>query len=469
MHFRVLGFPVVVQGAFWFTAVLLGIFPMLGGNVSSQALMAVPIWVAIVFSGITVHEVGHALVMRHYRLQPEIVLHGFGGATAARGLGGLKRHQRILVSAAGPAAGLLLGGIAWLLFDHLVAPQLTGASPQVEQVVMITFGYLLWVNVGWSIFNLLPILPLDGGHILEDLLGPRRIRTTYLVSLAIGVGIVALAFSFRFWFVAIIIGMFTWNTYGRFRELGDGAPRPRVPPTPPIPPELVAALGEAKRALDDERFEQARTHAELILSGTVPAAVRLEALTIIGWSYLLEGEIDGAAAAVRAIQKQGNPDPALVGAVAFQKGDDAGARAIFEAARAAGDDRKEVVGPLIQILIKQGEVARAAAIALDIVETLSDEDVRQMAEIAAEHQAHAWAARLFEALFERLDRPDDAYEAARHRSLDGDPAGALVLIERAVRAGFSDASRAWSDKALAALRDSEAAGKLEDLLPRPSP
>src|SRR5690606_1252702 len=104
------------------------------------------------------------------------------------------------------------------------------------------------------------------------------------------------------------------------------------------------------------------------------------------------------------------------------------------------DDRKEIVGPLIQVLIKQGEVARAAAIALDIVETLSDDDVRQMAEIAAEHAAHGWAARLFEALFERRHRADDAYEAARHKSLDGDLAGALLLLERAVRAGFTDAS-----------------------------
>ena len=71
---------------------------------------------AMVLVSILVHELGHAIVGRRMGLRPlGILLHGFGGLCrydrAPRGL------QGALVSVAGPAAGLLLGamaGVVWL-------------------------------------------------------------------------------------------------------------------------------------------------------------------------------------------------------------------------------------------------------------------------------------------------------------------------------------------------------------------
>ena len=122
-----------------------------------------------------------------------------------------------------------------------------------------------------------------------------------------------------------------------------------------------------------------------------------------------------------------------------------------------------VGGPLIQILIEQGEVGRAAAIALDIVEALSEEDARQMVTIASDADSYQWASRLSEALFERTGLAEDAYHAARNRALEGDDIAAFILLRRAVAAGFSDAARLWSDAALEKLHGVE----LEALLPPP--
>jgi thioredoxin-like negative regulator of GroEL len=161
-------------------------------------------------------------------------------------------------------------------------------------------------------------------------------------------------------------------------------------------------------------------------------------------------------------------DPALAGAVLLAEERFDEAREVLEGARALGDDRKEIVGPLIQILIRQEEIARAAALALDITESLSDNDIRQMADIASKHSAFAWASRLFEVLFERDGSPENGYDAARLRALEGDDDGAIALLRRAVAAGFSDAARAWSDAALEKMRTGEVAQQLADLLPQPA-
>ena len=157
-------------------------------------------------------------------------------------------------------------------------------------------------------------------------------------------------------------------------------------------------------------------------------------------------------------------DPALRGVVMLARGDRKQARRALEEARKRGDNRKEVVGPLIQILIEEGEIARASAVALDIVESLSDEDTRKMAQIAFEGGAFDWSARLYEAVFAREGQADDAYEAARAAAKDGQDEKALRLLRNAVEAGFSDRARAWSDAALSALQREQG---LETVVPRP--
>jgi len=432
------------------------------------------VWIGVVFVSVLIHELGHAIAMLRYGLLPDITLHTMGGATAAQGMGRLSRPQRILVAFAGPLAGFIFGGIVFGVIKAfpIIALEPHEAASSLHWAGYEAIGYLLWVNFAWGAVNLLPVLPLDGGHIIEDALGPKRERTALAISFVVAVGVCIWAVSVSWWFVVVIFGLCAYQTYQRYRALSPapaGKPRPVAPPAEAtLQPEVAERLRQAEEALANDRYDEAGTIAELLLTDNPPARVRVQALHVIGWAHLLEDRPDEALRVVKAIKRDGKPDPALLGTALMKKGDATEARNILEAARAEGDDRKEVVGPLIQILIQQGEVARAAAIAFDIVETLSDEDARQMAQIAFEHGTYPWASRLSEAVFERSGRPDDAYDAARSRALEGDSTGALQLLRRAVAAGFSDAARVWSDKALEALRTSEEKGELESLLPRPA-
>jgi len=118
----------------------------------------------MVLVSILVHELGHAIVGRRMGLRPlGILLHGFGGLCrydrAPRGL------QGALVSVAGPAAGLLLGAIAGVVW-------LT-QGPVLPDWAAWTVVNLAIINVFWSLFNLLPMLPLDGGHVVFHVLEAR--------------------------------------------------------------------------------------------------------------------------------------------------------------------------------------------------------------------------------------------------------------------------------------------------------
>ena len=470
MFFRAFGIPTTVQLGFWFGCVLLG-YPTLRGPHKFTML----VWIGVVFFSIMIHELGHAFAMMRYGLRPEITLHMLGGLTSSHGMTRLSRSRRIFISFAGPLAGFIFYGL--LIGVQALLPDLVrvGPDPSTAEIALSFAIYQLeWVNLWWGLVNLIPVLPLDGGHILEDILGPRRAKITATLSLVAGILVVIVCVTREppMWFIAFIFGMCTVQSYQRFRMASDAQshakPKKKKKPEEPVAPEIAEQLLLAKDALADDRYDEAGSLAEKIIEAKPPRAVRVEALDVLGWAHLLEGRAEEAARVVAAIQRDGEADPALAGSVLFHTEKLDEARAVFEAARAMGDDRKEIVGPLIQILIAQGEVPRAAAIALDIVETLSEEDARQMATIAFEHEAFSWAARLSESVFERTGVADDAYDAARSRSLEGDLSGALVLLRRAVAAGFSDAARVWSDKALEALRNNgESEGELEALLPRP--
>lgn len=486
MQFSLLGIPIFVQVSFWFMAVFLGM------NLMSQPVKLAG-WVAAVFVSIIVHELGHATVMMRYGLRPEIALHGMGGHAAAHGLNRLSRARRVFVSFAGPMAGFFFGFL-WIVLAFAIDPlAIVRAFPfewlarivveiggvevfnRKESMASFFLSQLIWINIAWGFLNLSPVLPLDGGHILEDALGPRRYRITCYVSLVFCalvilynvVGGIGGRDGFGSMWLVIIFGLCGWRTYMRLKDYNAATGKTRrkaPPPEPDMPQEMAVKLKQAKAAFADERYEMAATQAELVLGDDPTKAARQQALHILGWTQYLQDDHAAAKRSVRALRKLGEVDPGLEGSLLLAEGNESKARELFEKARADGDDRKEVVGPLIQILIGNGEVARAAAIALDIVETLSDEDVQQMAQIAADQRAHSWSARLHEALFERTGGADHAYEAARQRSLDGDLTGALVLLERAVKAGFADAPRARSDEAFVAIRSGDDADAFEALI-----
>jgi Zn-dependent protease len=174
---RVLGFPLRLE----FTALL--VLAMLGlGSARSGPLALVGglVYAAAVFGSILIHELGHALAARRAGVGvAEIVLHGFGGF--ARFTRAPNPQQGVGITLAGPGAGLVLGAVALVV---TLALGIVGApDAMVELAAQVTT-----INVFWSLFNLVPMYPMDGGLVLYHLLA-RRMPARHALAIAAKVGI----------------------------------------------------------------------------------------------------------------------------------------------------------------------------------------------------------------------------------------------------------------------------------------
>ncbi len=184
--FSAFGYPVGVTGSalLMFALLVYGT----GGSVAEVAQKGV--FAGVLFFSVLVHELGHAVVMDRLGLRPlGIVLHGYGGF-CAQGRSSTPT-QSILASAAGPAAGLL-----WAAASFVVALLLPDSAP-IGLVYLV--NALVSINLFMNLMNLLPIYPLDGGHILKNLLliklrPQQAMNITRWVSLPLGLGLAAWCF-----------------------------------------------------------------------------------------------------------------------------------------------------------------------------------------------------------------------------------------------------------------------------------
>ena len=73
------------------------------------------------------------------------------------------RRDTVIMALMGPTANIIAAFLAGVLIRYFLFP---------SEVYLKALVYLILMNLGLGLFNLLPIPPLDGSHILENLLPP---------------------------------------------------------------------------------------------------------------------------------------------------------------------------------------------------------------------------------------------------------------------------------------------------------
>ena len=99
------------------------------------------------------------------------------------------RHPRsgmMLVGAAGPGSNLIMAAIAALVLGLVQRLLGTGQEHSLPtSFFLLNLAYFVQINVYLALFNLLPIPPFDGSHIVEGLL-PARLAAGYAKFRAVG-------------------------------------------------------------------------------------------------------------------------------------------------------------------------------------------------------------------------------------------------------------------------------------------
>ncbi len=181
--FRLLGFDVRVRPGF---LIFLGLIVFLYQD-------AFGLWLGASIAVFTLlHELGHAIAARSSGAKASISLDFLAGYTSFQPTRPIPRVRRALISVAGPFTQIAIS--AGVLAGMGVNPLSVDSARQSDASAAIW-----WAGPVIGLINLIPVLPLDGGHLaqtgLEVFLGKRAFRVMAIASLTITVGVAIFVFS----------------------------------------------------------------------------------------------------------------------------------------------------------------------------------------------------------------------------------------------------------------------------------
>jgi len=188
---------------------LMVLFQMDAGALGAAVGLAVGLGVLL---SVLAHELGHAFAVSRLGFGgSSIVLGMFGGVCRWRG--NPRPLQRVTVALAGPTVSLAVG---------LALSALQPVVP--HPIARMVVGHLAFMNLLWFAFNLLPMLPMDGGVALNGLLSLRlpqlkAAKISLVVSMVVGVGALVAAVNWRYTIAAVMIGMMVWQNWQQYAEL----------------------------------------------------------------------------------------------------------------------------------------------------------------------------------------------------------------------------------------------------------
>lgn len=198
--------PLTIHPTFW-------VFAAIIGYLNSQSFIGTLIWIGIIFVSVLFHEFGHALTALSFKQNPRIELVALGGLTYHEGGGDLPFWKQFLIVFNGPLFGFILVIVASFL---LHVPSLAdGMSGSILSLMRI-------VNLFWTVINLLPVMPLDGGQlmriVLEKLFGAKGMRYALIASLCIAVLISVFFFLTQEFLVGSLFFLFAYQSYDLIRK-----------------------------------------------------------------------------------------------------------------------------------------------------------------------------------------------------------------------------------------------------------
>ncbi len=161
---KLLGIKVYIHWTFWILAIYVGLSNIgLGIGAATSAIG----FVFAIFGCVFLHEMGHALAGKWFRIPTlDITLYPIGGVARMADFT-RSPFAELIVALAGPAVNMVIAAIL------VVGLSIQASFEQVSALGLVALGpweQLLIANIMLAVFNMLPAFPMDGGRVLRSLL-----------------------------------------------------------------------------------------------------------------------------------------------------------------------------------------------------------------------------------------------------------------------------------------------------------
>ena len=201
---------------------------------SPDMYLGVVLFMMAGFVSVLVHELGHALTgSKLGGGRVWIRLWAFGGLAYQQGAR-FDRRGRCAMILAGPGAGLALAAVSilvvFIMFPMPEALQrlyLYVRYTNIPHEFMVTifpenkpvYGFLnalIWINIWWSVLNLLPVYPLDGGQFMDQFVKSRKaMHKASMITCGV---VVLIMLSLGMTFGLIFFAFFAYQNYLGYKE-----------------------------------------------------------------------------------------------------------------------------------------------------------------------------------------------------------------------------------------------------------
>ncbi|MDP1834325.1 MAG: site-2 protease family protein [Chlamydiales bacterium] len=268
MHFRILNIPVQIQPTFWLFALF---FSRMYENPSPESLIAA---IILLFS-LLVHEYGHALTAVYFGASPTVTLEAFGGNCSYDDRQ-ITPRQSFLITLGGP----LLESVLIVIPYFLLKSHIFDGHYYIQYFLYVTMR----LNILWCLLNLIPISPLDGGHLASYLLERKFGHAGHRASIILGLVCVVfvapyLFYKNLFFFGALLLflGFRNWQALQSLKsELKEVSP--------------FSAYSKALTLISDDQLDQAKDILKRILKKSEDVQVKNFAIESLAKIYAQQGQ-----------------------------------------------------------------------------------------------------------------------------------------------------------------------------------
>ncbi len=279
--------PISIHPFFWVTALLIGFLSSHGSPVGAL------IWVGVILVSVLIHEFGHATTALFFGLKPRIDLVALGGLTTHQGEK-LPLWKQFFIVLNGPLFGFMLFLLSWGLLKLPMASTLQG--------VLTLF---LWINLVWTVLNLVPVLPLDGGQllriVLEGIFGAKGFGYSLVVGMIVSFGLSIAFFILRNFLVGALFFLFAFQSFDLYRRMRRLSEEDRTD-------RFKQALDEAERDLQQGNKERALAEFERIHAETHEGMIHLLATQYLAFLKYERGESAETYKLLKSIRSDVNGD-----------------------------------------------------------------------------------------------------------------------------------------------------------------